>query len=197
MRKWRRDGDVGARHLDQIGIGKVEIVAGHTLGKIIAKAQREVEAVETRRHQHIEIGAPAVAIIEPGLVLGLAEEGPRHAAHAVRRGFFDAVLQMQRDGTAKFHPLGQLMQAIDKTARVHGRNQQGVMAAGFTRHQPEAIRRTPVGRGRRKIRHERRARCRDHNQKSFGLFDIRDDIEGCAMRFQRGGQLLHRQRHRC
>ena len=63
-----------AGHGDQIGIGKMQIVAGDPGGKVIGQPKRQGEAVEAAGRQQIEIARPEIAVIEPGLVMAFVAE---------------------------------------------------------------------------------------------------------------------------
>ena len=76
-----------AGDLDEVGVGEVEVVAGDAAGEVPAEAEREVEAVEAGGGESVEVGGPEGAVVEPGFVLDLGEEGAGDAADAVGGGF--------------------------------------------------------------------------------------------------------------
>ncbi len=78
-----RHAHVESGHGEQEGIGEQEIGVGDVAKEVVADAEAQVEAVEALGREVIQILGPHRAVVEPRLVLGLADEGAHDATDAM------------------------------------------------------------------------------------------------------------------
>src|ERR1035438_3176558 len=113
--------------VEEIGIGKVEIVICNTSGKIVFKAVRHSETIESACDERVEIVSPESLVVIPGLIFQLTAEVTADAADLIRGRLFDRLGQMQGSFGigAKLHTLCQLEQSVDIAAWVGARDEDG------------------------------------------------------------------------
>ena len=146
------DLDLITGNIQEKWVRKVEIRIANFVHEIVTDSKTEVQPIETMRGQHRQIIAPRAAIVEPGLVFHLADEGLQHAANAVRRLLHDSRLNLQRrlDRFLVVSAVRQFEQRINNPARIAARrNDDAAPADGGVRK-------------RKRFRRCRRARARRH-----------------------------------
>ncbi len=122
LRRQVLDVDGKAIEREQERIGEVEVDVGDprvVVGVVVPHAQRQGEAVEAVGREHGEVVAPLLAVMEPGLVLFLRAEQPRHRADAGGR------LLDQGEGAGEgivagdgARPVGEFGKRVDQPAAV-------------------------------------------------------------------------------
>src|SRR5581483_3203756 len=118
----RFNGDLTvSRQFDEVGIGKVKVVACDAPRKGITKAEREIEAVEARVGKRIQIARPKDSVIEPRLVFNLRHEGARDASNSVGRSLHYGCAEMESAQriVAELHAVSQFKEAVDETASIN------------------------------------------------------------------------------
>src|ERR1017187_30961 len=113
--------------IEEIRVGKVEIVICNSSGKIVFKAVCHRETVETAGDKRVEIVAPEGLVVIPGLIFQLTAEVTADAADLIRGRLFDRLGQMQGNFGigAKLHTLCQFEQSIDIASWVDARDEDG------------------------------------------------------------------------
>ena len=79
----RYGADLAPGNIDQIRVGKMQIIAGDAPREIVAPAEGEAEAIESIRDEVRKVVAPIVAVVEPALILDIADECAVDASDAV------------------------------------------------------------------------------------------------------------------
>src|ERR1017187_768565 len=115
------------RDIEEIRVGKVEIVICNSSWEIVFKAVCHRETVETAGDKRVEIVAPEGLVVIPGLIFQLTAEVTADAADLIRGRLFDRLGQMQGNFGigAKPHTLCQFEQSVDIAPRVDGGDQNG------------------------------------------------------------------------
>ena len=63
----------------------MKVVVRYSAGKVIFQSETEGEPIEAARNQMVEVFAPELAVVKPGLIFHVAREKALHAADAVGR----------------------------------------------------------------------------------------------------------------
>ena len=85
----RDSADLVSGNVDQIRVREMQIIASDAPRKIVAPAEGEAEAIEAVRDEVRKVIAPIVAVVEPALILDIADECAVDASDAVRGLFLE------------------------------------------------------------------------------------------------------------
>src|SRR5215469_13242256 len=118
--RWLNGNSTVCREFDEVGVGKVEVVAGDTARKVIAEAEREVETIEARVGKRIQVACPKGPVIEPRLVFNLRQEGACDTSNSVGRSFHYGCGEMESAQRiiAELHAVGEFKESVDEPTRI-------------------------------------------------------------------------------
>src|ERR1039458_1754075 len=129
-------------NVDQIRAREMQIIAGDAPRKIVAPAEGEAEAIEAVRDEVRKVVAPIVAVVEPALILDIADECAVDASDAVSGLFLE-----RRSERECVHGIGRVTYAVGKlgdgvhqAAVIGGGGAHGPLTADLFRCETEAFR---------------------------------------------------------
>jgi hypothetical protein len=143
------------RNVDQIWIGKVQVIARYAPGKVVLKPEREAKPVESARYQQIQIPQPEILVVEPRFVLNFTAKIAPDAPHFIGRPLQNWLRQAQRGSRVrgKPHSLRHLEQTVNVAAHIAARNKCRRHSGELSRRQSKRL---LTGTPRREMRSVRR-----------------------------------------